>query len=58
MAVYAIFEHNDVISEHFVGFYPVSKVVGTSFCAANIMKSLEEYFQDQSVDLKENVRIF
>ena len=58
MAVYAIFEHNDVITEHFVDFYPISKVVGLSFSAGNIMKSLEEYFQDQSVDLKENVRNF
>ena len=58
MAVYAIFAHNDVITEHFVGFYPISKVVGTSFSAANIMKSLEEYFQDHSVDLKDNVRNF
>ena len=51
MAAYATFEHNSVIAEHFVGIYPLSKVVGTSLSAANIMKSLEEYFQDQSVDL-------
>ena len=51
MAVYATFEHNGVIAEHFVVIYPLSKVVRTSLSAANIMKSLEEYFQDQSVDL-------
>ena len=51
MAVYVTFEHNVVIVEHFVSIYPISKVVGTSLSAANIMKSLEEYFQDGSVDL-------
>ena len=51
MAVYATFEHNGVIAEHFGVIYPLSKVVRTSLSAANIMKSLQEYFQDQSVDL-------
>ena len=51
MAVYATFEHHGVIAEHFVFIYLLSKVVRTSLSAADIMKSLEEYFQDQSVDL-------
>ena len=51
MAVYATFEHNGVITKHFVDIYSLSKVVGTSLSAATIMKSLEEYFQNQSVDL-------
>ena len=51
MAVYATFEHNGVIAEHFVGIYPISKVVATLLSTTKIMKSLEEYFQDQSVDL-------
>ena len=50
MAVYVTFEHNGVTAEHFVGIYSLSNVVGTSLFAANIMKSLEEYFQDQSAD--------
>ena len=29
VTVYAIFEHNGVIAEHFVGVYPISKVVET-----------------------------
>ena len=51
IAVYATFEHNGVIAEHFAGIYSISKVVGTSLSSANKMKSLEEYFQDQSIDL-------
>ena len=51
MAVYARFEPNRVITEPFLGIYPLSKVVGTSVYVANIMTSLEEYFQNQSVDL-------
>ena len=44
-------EYNGVITKHFVGIYPLSKVVGALLSAANIMKSLEKYFQNQSVDL-------
>ena len=51
MAVYATFEYNGVITKHFVGIYPLSKVVGALLSAANIMKSLEKYFQNQSADL-------
>ena len=50
MAVYATFEHNGVIVEHFVGIYPIVKVVGKSLSAANIKKYLEEYFQGHLVD--------
>ena len=51
IAVCATYEHNGVIAEHFAGIYPISKVVGTSLSSANKMKSLEEYFQNQSIDL-------
>ena len=51
MAVYATFKHNGVIAEHFVGIYLSSKVVGILVSAVNIMISLEEHFQDESIDL-------
>ena len=37
----AVYEHNGVIAERFVGIYTITK----------LLKSLDEYFQDQSVDL-------
>ena len=48
MAVYATFEHNKT-KEYFIDIYPVSKVVGASLSAPNIMKSLEQYFLDHSI---------
>ena len=51
MVVYATYEHNDKVTDHFAGIYPVRIIVGTSLSAGNIMKFLEKYFLDQSVDL-------
>jgi hypothetical protein len=53
MAVYATFEHMGKIKQHFVGIYPVSKEVGTSLSAENIMLSLEKHFKDMGVDLRQ-----
>ena len=50
MAVYGSFEHNGV-AEHFIGIYPISKVVGTSLSAEN-MASLKKNLIDLSVDIK------
>ena len=52
MAIYATFSHNGKIEQHFVGIYAVSKVVGTSLSSANMMKSMENYFQELGVSLK------
>ena len=41
MALYATLEHNNEIKEHFIGIYPINKVV----------KSLEQYFLDHSIDM-------
>ena len=62
MAVYATFEHNKT-KEYFIGIYPVSKVVGASLSAPNIMKSLEQYFLDHSIrmskhDLKRDLLVW
>ena len=50
MAIYAIFEHNNWIKEHFIGIYPLSNVVGAHLTAGN-MQSLEKYFEDSFIDL-------
>ena len=52
MAVYRSLEHNGRVAEHFIGIYPISKVVGTSLSAENIMTSLEKSFIDLSIDIK------
>ena len=41
MAIYASFEHNGKISEHYVGILLLSKLVGTHLSAANILKALQ-----------------
>ena len=51
MAVYATFKHNNEKKEHFIGIYPVSKVVTASLSAPSIMKSFEQYFLDHSIDM-------
>ena len=63
MAVYAPFEHNNETNEHFIGIYPIGKVVGASLSAPNIMKSLEQYFLDHSIrmskhDLKRDLLVW
>ena len=39
LAIYATFEHAGKIKEHFIGILPVSKLVGTTLSAQNIMSS-------------------
>ena len=41
MAIYASFEHNGKISEHYVGILLLSKLFGTHLSAANILKALQ-----------------
>ena len=52
MAVYGSFEHNGRVAEHFIGIYTISKVVGTSLSAENIMASLGKFFIDLSINIK------
>ena len=54
MAVYVTFEYNDETNKHFIGIYPVSKVVGESLSAPNIMKSLEQYFLYHSIPMSKH----
>ena len=58
MAIYANFNHNGKISEHFVGLIPISKVVGTHLSAANVLSAFESYFKKLEIPFKENARFF
>ena len=53
MAIYGSFEHNKKVSEHFIGIYPISKLVGTKLSAGNIMHCLKKYFEDASINIKQ-----
>ena len=55
MAVHATFDHNNEINV-FNGIYLIRKFVRASLSPPNIMKSLEQYFPDQSIDMSK-VRI-
>ena len=57
MAIYATFNHNGKISEHFVGILPISKLVGAHLSAQNILTALEVYLKDLEVPF-ENARFF
>ena len=58
IAIYATFNHNNKISEHFVGLIPISKVIGTHLRAANILVGFEHYFEKLEILLKNNARFF
>ena len=51
LAIYATFEHEGNIREHFTGILPLSQMVGTTLSAENIMKVLVEYFERIEVSL-------
>ena len=40
------------VAEHFIGIYPISKVVVTCLSAENIMAPLEKIFIDLSINIK------
>ena len=58
MAIYATFNHNGKISEHFVGIIPISKMVGTHLSATNILHAFERYFEKLEVPFFRNARFF
>ena len=51
-AVYRNFGYNGRVAEHFIGIYPISKVVVTCLSAENIMAPLEKIFIDLSINIK------
>ena len=48
-AVYAMFCFNNVVSEHFIGLIPISKVIGSSLSALNVIEALEQFFIKQDI---------
>ena len=50
-SVYATFCVNNIVSEHFIGLIPISKEVGASLSAPNIMAVLENFFLKRSIPL-------
>ena len=49
--MYVTFCVNNIVSEHFIGLIPISKEVGASLSALNIMAALENFFSKRSIPL-------
>ena len=49
MAIYATFNYQGTIKEHYVGIIPISKLVGTELSAPNIMKALNKFFDEINI---------
>ena len=49
--IYATFCYNNVVSEHFIGLLPLSKIE-SSFTAPNIMKVIENFFGEKNISLR------
>ena len=52
LALYAAFDYDNVVSEHFVGLIPISKEVGKHLSAAKIMEVLECFFVNMDIPIK------
>ena len=57
MVIYATFEHNNRISEHYVGIMPISQMVGSHLSAPNILEALNKFLQEIDIYLT-NGRFF
>ena len=51
MAIYATFNHQGTIKEHYVGIIPISKLVGNELSAPNVMRALIKLFDDINVSI-------
>ena len=52
LAVYATFENQGIIKEHFIGLIPMSKLVGSTLSAENIFRVLQTFFENIKVPLR------
>ena len=52
LAVYATFENQGIIKEHFIGLIPMSKLVGSTLSAENIFRVLQTFFENIKVSLR------
>ena len=51
MAIYATFEHNNHISEHFIGIMPISEMVESTLNAPNILAAINKYLQEKGISI-------
>ena len=51
MAIYATFNYQGTIKEHYLGIIPISKLVGTELSAPNIMKALIKFFDKMNIPI-------
>ena len=51
MTIYATFNYQGTIKEHYTGIIPISKLVGTELSAPNIMKALIKFFDEINVPI-------
>ena len=52
LAVYATFENQGIIKEHFIGLIPMSKLVGSTLSAENIFRVLQTFVENIKVPLQ------
>ena len=52
LAIYATFENQGIIKEHFIGLIPMSKLVGSTLSAENIFRVLQTFFENIKVSLQ------
>ena len=51
LAIYATSCYNNVVSEHFIGILPLSKLVGSHFSAEN-MRVIENFFSEKQIPIR------
>ena len=49
MAIYATFNYQGTINDHYVGIIPISKLVGTKLSAPNTIKALIKFFDEINI---------
>ena len=50
LAIYSTFEHNNKISEHYLGIIPISQLVGSHLSVQNILKAITKYLSDLGIE--------
>ena len=53
MVIYASFNYQEIIKEHYLGKITVSKLVGTELSISNIMKALGKYFDEINIPISQ-----
>ena len=53
MAIYAVFEHRNCISEQYIGILPIIELVGSHLRTPNIFGALNKYLQEMNISLSD-----